>query len=49
MVLFEHNVEYLIWKRLCDLDTVPWRRALLEIEWRKLRAREAARLPRRPT
>ena len=42
VVLFEHNVEYLIWKRLCDIETVPWRRALLEIEWRKLRAREAA-------
>ena len=42
VVLFEHNVEYLIWKRLRDLETVPWRRALLEIEWRKLRAREAA-------
>ena len=42
VVLFEHNVEYLIWKRLCDLETIPWRRALLEIEWRKLRAREAA-------
>ncbi len=41
VVLFEHNVEYLIWKRLCDLETVPWRRVLLEIEWRKLRAREA--------
>ena len=42
VVLFEHNVEYLIWKRLCDIEKVPWRRALLEIEWRKLRAREAA-------
>jgi polysaccharide biosynthesis protein PslH len=42
VVLFEHNVEYLIWKRLRDLETVPWRRALLEVEWRKLRAREAA-------
>jgi glycosyltransferase involved in cell wall biosynthesis len=41
-VLFEHNVEYLIWKRLCDLETAAWRRALLEVEWRKLRAREAA-------
>lgn len=41
-VLFEHNVEYLIWKRLCDLERSPWRRALLEIEWRKLRAREGA-------
>jgi glycosyltransferase involved in cell wall biosynthesis len=42
VVLFEHNVEYLIWKRLHDLDTVPWRKALLALEWRKLRAREAA-------
>jgi glycosyltransferase involved in cell wall biosynthesis len=42
VVLFEHNVEYLIWKRLCQLETVPWRRALLAVEWRKLRAREAA-------
>jgi glycosyltransferase involved in cell wall biosynthesis len=41
-VLFEHNVEYLIWKRLCDLETVPWRRAVLAVEWRKLRAREGA-------
>jgi glycosyltransferase involved in cell wall biosynthesis len=41
VVLFEHNVEYLIWQRLCALETRPWRRALLEIEWRKLRAREA--------
>jgi polysaccharide biosynthesis protein PslH len=28
-VLFEHNVEYLIWKRLADLERVPWRRAQL--------------------
>jgi glycosyltransferase involved in cell wall biosynthesis len=42
VVLFEHNVEYLIWKRLCDLETVPWRKALLALEWRKLRSREAA-------
>ena len=41
VVLFEHNVEYLIWQRLCELETQPWRRALLELEWRKLRAREA--------
>ena len=42
VILFEHNVEYLIWKRLCDLEASPWRRALLAVEWRKLRAREAA-------
>ena len=41
VVLFEHNVEYLIWQRLCALETRPLRRALFEIEWRKLRAREA--------
>jgi glycosyltransferase involved in cell wall biosynthesis len=41
VVLFEHNVEYLIWQRLAALESSPWRRALLEIEWRKLRAREA--------
>jgi glycosyltransferase involved in cell wall biosynthesis len=41
VVLFEHNVEYMIWQRLCALETHPLRRALFEIEWRKLRAREA--------
>ena len=40
-VLFEHNVEYLIWQRLCALETNPVKRALFEIEWRKLRAQEA--------
>src|SRR5262245_20685915 len=42
VVLFEHNVEYIIWQRLCALETRPWRRALFEIEWRTLRGREAA-------
>ena len=41
VVLFEHNVEYVIWQRLCALQTRLWRRALFAIEWRKLRAREA--------
>jgi glycosyltransferase involved in cell wall biosynthesis len=41
VVLFEHNVEYLIWKRIADLEIEPLRRAILDIEWRKLRAREA--------
>ncbi|HEY5617957.1 MAG TPA: glycosyltransferase [Vicinamibacterales bacterium] len=41
VVLFEHNVEYLIWQRLCAVESRRWRRALIEIEWRKLRAREA--------
>jgi glycosyltransferase involved in cell wall biosynthesis len=41
VVLFEHNVEYLIWQRLSGVESSPWRRALIDIEWRKLRAREA--------
>ncbi len=41
VVLFEHNVEHLIWKRLCDSETRIWRRALLELEWRKMRRYEA--------
>ena len=41
VVLFEHNVEYMIWQRLSALETSPLRKALFEIEWRKLRAREA--------
>ena len=41
VVLFEHNVEYQIWRRLAALERRPWIRALLEVEWRKLRAREA--------
>jgi glycosyltransferase involved in cell wall biosynthesis len=41
-VLFEHNAEYLIWKRLYEAEQRPFRRALLEIEWKKLRRAEAA-------
>ena len=41
VVLFQHNVEYLIWQRLSELETNPLRRALFAIEWRKMRAREA--------
>ena len=41
VVLFEHNVEYQIWQRITALERRPWIRALLEIEWRKFRAREA--------
>ena len=44
VVLFEHNVEYLIWQRLSALEPNPLRRALFEIEWRKLRRRERAML-----
>jgi glycosyltransferase involved in cell wall biosynthesis len=41
VVLFQHNVEHLIWRRLSELERKPWRRMLFEIEWRKLRRREA--------
>jgi glycosyltransferase involved in cell wall biosynthesis len=41
VLLFEHNVEYLIWKRLADLEQTPWKRALFEMEWRKVRTCEA--------
>jgi glycosyltransferase involved in cell wall biosynthesis len=40
VILFEHNVEYVIWKRLAQVESAPWRRALLELEWRKMRRRE---------
>lgn len=40
-ILFAHNVEHMIWKRLRDVEARPWRRALLEIEWRKMRRYEA--------
>jgi sugar transferase (PEP-CTERM/EpsH1 system associated) len=40
-VLFAHNVEHVIWRRLAEVERRPWRRALLEIEWRKMRSFEA--------
>ena len=46
MILFEHNVEHMIWKRLRDVERALWRRTLLEIEWRKMRRYEAARVQR---
>lgn len=42
IVLFEHNVEYMIWKRLHDVERRRWRRALLALEWRKMRRYERA-------
>jgi sugar transferase (PEP-CTERM/EpsH1 system associated) len=41
VVLFAHNVEHMIWKRLSQVETRLWRKALLEIEWRKMRRSEA--------
>ena len=40
-LLFEHNVEYMIWKRLHAVETRAWRRALLAAEWRRMRRYEA--------
>ena len=42
VLLFAHNVEHMIWKRLAETERRPWRRALLELEWRKMRRWEAA-------
>ncbi len=40
VVFFEHNVEYRIWQRLASVERRWARRALLEVEWRKVRRRE---------
>ena len=47
-VLFAHNVEHMIWKRLSQVESRWWRRALLELEWRKLRRYEAQTCTRLP-
>ena len=41
VIFFDHNVEHIIWKRLSRVETRPWRRTLLEVEWRKMRWAEA--------
>jgi sugar transferase (PEP-CTERM/EpsH1 system associated) len=40
IVLFTHNVEHMIWQRLCSNEGNPLKRLLLAIEWRKMRAYE---------
>jgi glycosyltransferase involved in cell wall biosynthesis len=40
VLLFEHNVEYMIWRRASATSTNPIRRALLGLEWRKMRRYE---------
>src|SRR5712691_1102351 len=40
VLFFAHNVEHVIWNRLCRVETRRWRRGLLEIEWRKMRRAE---------
>src|SRR5437868_11520187 len=37
VILFEHNVESILWQRLAKVERRAWRRAVLEIEWRKMR------------
>jgi glycosyltransferase involved in cell wall biosynthesis len=41
VVFFAHNVEYMIWKRLCEAEHRRLRRLLLALEWRKMRRSEA--------
>lgn len=41
VVLLAHNVEHVIWRRLARTERRPWRRAVLAMEWRKLRHYEA--------
>jgi polysaccharide biosynthesis protein PslH len=38
---FSHNVEHRLWERLCRAEKRPFHRALLELEWRKMRRCEA--------
>jgi hypothetical protein len=40
IVFFAHNVEYMIWKRLCENGMGALRSGLLQIEWRKMRRYE---------
>lgn len=42
VMFFSHNVEYQILKRLAEAQEDPVRRALLAVEWRKMRRYEAA-------
>lgn len=41
VVYFSHNVEYMIWRRLCANAAKLWQRLPLAIEWRKMRRWEA--------
>jgi protein-tyrosine-phosphatase/glycosyltransferase involved in cell wall biosynthesis len=40
-LLFAHNVEHVIWRRLAAVEGRPLRRLALEVEWRKMRRAEA--------
>ncbi|MGI9185749.1 MAG: glycosyltransferase family 4 protein [Solirubrobacteraceae bacterium] len=45
VILFEHNVEYVIWQRLGRTVTA-WQRPLIALEWRKLKRYESQALAR---
>ena len=40
-VLFSHNVEHVIWRRLSEIEPLGWRRLVLGLEARKMRRYEA--------
>jgi sugar transferase (PEP-CTERM/EpsH1 system associated) len=40
-VLFAHNVEHVIWRRMAEVERRAWRRRLLALEARKMRRYEA--------
>jgi glycosyltransferase involved in cell wall biosynthesis len=42
VIYFSHNVEHMIWRRLCSNAARLWQRLPLELEWRKMRRCEAA-------
>jgi glycosyltransferase involved in cell wall biosynthesis len=41
LLLFEHDVEHLLWKRLFDAESNPVKRAAFDFEWKKMRRYEA--------
>jgi glycosyltransferase involved in cell wall biosynthesis len=41
VVFFAHNVDHVMWKRLCRASSLAWMRPVLEIEWRKVRRYES--------
>lgn len=48
VVFFSHNVEYMIWRRLCSNDSNFFRKLLLGLEWRKMRRCEIAACRKAP-
>ena len=42
LIYFSHNVEFMIWQRLCRNETNPVKKAILALEWRKMRHYESS-------